>query len=172
MKKRVLIADDHDVVRSGIKLVIKDILPLAVVHEAGSEKEVMSSVRENDYDLIILAVAMPDTESVALISHLFSCKKDSRVLIFGANAGKGRLPDRKHPAKENPFERLSAKERLIAQYYLKGYTSTEIKKILCLHASTIGTFKTRLFEKLQITSLIGLFELARLYQPEVLHDPK
>jgi DNA-binding NarL/FixJ family response regulator len=166
MKKRVLIADDHAVVRSGIKLVIEDILPLAVVHEAGSGKEVMLSVRENDYDLIILAVAMPDTDSVALISHLFACKKDSRVLIFGANAGKEHLPDRKRPITDNPFERLSAKERLIAQYYLKGYTSTEIKKILCLHASTIGTFKTRLFEKLKIKSLIDLFELARVHQLE------
>jgi DNA-binding NarL/FixJ family response regulator len=109
---------------------------------------------------------MPDTDSVALISHLFACKKDSRVLIFGASAGKEHLPDRKRPVAENPFERLSAKERLIAQYYLKGYTSTEIKKILCLHASTIGTFKTRLFEKLKIKSLIDLFELARVHQPE------
>jgi len=85
---------------------------------------------------------------------------------------KKNTPDRKSPITDNPFERLSAKERLIAQYYLKGYTSTEIKKILCLHASTIGTFKIRLFEKLKITSLIGLFELARLYQPELHHDPK
>jgi DNA-binding NarL/FixJ family response regulator len=85
---------------------------------------------------------------------------------------KEHLPDRKHPITDNPFERLSAKERLIAQYYLKGYSSTEIKKILCLHASTIGTFKTRLFEKLKIKSLIDLFELARLHQPEPFALPR
>jgi two-component system, NarL family, invasion response regulator UvrY len=85
---------------------------------------------------------------------------------------KKNIPERKRPITDNPFERLSVKERLIAQYYLKGYTSTEIKKLLCLHASTIATFKIRLFEKLKITSLIGLFELARLYQPELHYDSK
>jgi len=203
-----LIADDHAIIRSGIKFVIKEVFPFATVHEACNGNEVMLSVRENDYDLIILDINMPETDSIALVSHLFACKKESRVLIFSMNADElyaqkflklgavGYLNKRsgpqevkraifdvlqgtthtsvktnehfgheKHPIPNNPFEKLSPKERLICHYYLKGYTSTDIKNILSLHSSTIGTLKLRLFGKLKIKNMIELVELARLYQP-------
>jgi two-component system invasion response regulator UvrY len=208
VKKSVLIADDHAIIRSGIKFVIKEVFPFATVHEACNGNEVMLSVRENDYDLIILDINMPETDSIALVSHLFACKKESRVLIFSMNADElyaqkflklgavGYLNKRsgpqevkraifdvlqgtthtsvktnehfgheKHPIPNNPFEKLSPKERLICHYYLKGYTSTDIKNILSLHSSTIGTLKLRLFGKLKIKNMIELVELARLYQP-------
>ena len=203
-----MIADDHAIIRSGIKFVIKEVFPFATVHEACNGNEVMLSVRENDYDLIILDINMPETDSIALVSHLFACKKESRVLIFSMNADElyaqkflklgavGYLNKRsgpqevkraifdvlqgtthtsvktnehfgheKHPIPNNPFEKLSPKERLICHYYLKGYTSTDIKNILSLHSSTIGTLKLRLFGKLKIKNMIELVELARLYQP-------
>lgn len=160
MEKRVLIADDHAIIRSGIKFVIKDVFPFAVIHEAGNVNEVISFVRKNEYDLIILGIHMPGTDSIALVSHLFACKEESKVLILSTS---GLMP----PGTDNPFEKLSEKERLIARYYLKGYTSTDIKKMLRLHASTIGTLKSRLFGKLKIKSLVDLVELARLYQPDI-----
>jgi DNA-binding NarL/FixJ family response regulator len=79
-----------------------------------------------------------------------------------------RLPDLKSSKPANPFERLSEKERLLAIYYLKGHTNREVKNMLRLHASTIGTMKSRLFGKLKIKSLIELVELARIYQPGIL----
>jgi two-component system invasion response regulator UvrY len=173
VEKKVLIADDHAIVRSGIKFVIKDVFPFAIIHEACNGKEVILSVRKNDYDLIILDINMPGTDSIALVSHLFACKEESRVLIFSNGTGytslktKENFPDLRPRGTDNPFERLSEKERLIAHYYLKGYTSTEIKKMLNLHASTIGTLKSRLFGKLKIKSLVDLVELARLYQPGI-----
>jgi DNA-binding NarL/FixJ family response regulator len=72
----------------------------------------------------------------------------------------------------NPFERLSPKERLLAQYYLKGYTNREIKNMLRLHASTIGTMKSRLFGKLKIKSVLELVELAMLHEPGSLDFPR
>lgn len=210
-----MIADDHAIIRSGIKFVVKEVFPFAVVHEACNGNEVMMSVRENDYDLIILDINMPETDSLSLVSHLFACKKESRVLIFSMNADEvyahkflqlgavGYLNKQsgpqevkraifdalqgttytsvktnehfgheKHPIPDNPFEKLSPKERLICQYYLKGYTSTDIKNILSLHASTIGTLKLRLFGKLKIKNMIELVELARLYQPEPFALPR
>jgi two-component system invasion response regulator UvrY len=210
VKKSVLIADDHAIIRSGIKFVIKEVFPFAAVHEACNGNEVMSSVYENDYDLIILDINMPETDSIALVSHLFARKKDSRILIFSMNADElyaqkflklgaigylnkqsgpqevkraisdvlqgttytsvkinGHFRYEKPSATDNPFEKLSAKERLICHYFLKGYTSTDIKKMLGLHASTIGTLKLRLFGKLRIKNMIELVELARLYQPDI-----
>ena len=168
MEKKVLIADDHAINRSGIKFVIKDVFPFAVVHEARNGNEVISSVRENDYDLIILDLNMPETDSITLVSHLFACKEESRVLIFSMRADELKQA----VSRDNPFERLSEKERLIAHYYLKGHTSTEIKNILHLHASTVGTLKSRLFGKLKIKSMVDLVELARLYRPGISDFPK
>jgi len=211
LEKRILVADDHAIVRSGIKFVIKDIFPFAVIDEARDANEVISSVRENDHNLIILDINMPETDPVALVRHLFAYKEASRVLIFSVNpeelyakkylklgvlgylnkqsspeevkkaiydvlhgiiytsekVKEHYLHDMKSEKTDNPFEKLSDKEMLIAKYYLKGHTHTEIKKMLRLHSSTIGTLKTRLFGKLRIKSLVDLIELARLYKPNI-----
>ena len=212
MEKKVLIADDHAIIRTGIKFVIKDVFPFAVVHEARNGNEVIASVRENDYDLIILDLVMPETDPIALVNHLLACMKETRVLIFSMHADKlcankisnigalgylnkqsgpkevkkaisdvllgtvytslnieERLPELKSSKPANPFERLSEKERLLANYYLKGHSNTEIKNMLKLHASTIGTLKSRLFGKLKIKTLVELVELAMLYQPGTLY---
>ena len=209
-EKRILVADDHTIVRSGIKFIIKDIFPFAVVDEARNADEVEASVRNKDYDLIILDIKMPETDPIALVSSLFACKEGNKVLIFSVNPDElyakkflklgalgylnkqsspeevkkaiynvlhgtlytsqkvkeHFLNDLKSKKTDNPFEKLSDKELLIAKYYLKGYTHTEIKKTLKLHSSTIGTLKARLFGKLKIKNLIDLTELAKLYKPE------
>ena len=65
---------------------------------------------------------------------------------------------------DNPFEELSNREMEIAKYLLLGYSQAEIKKLLNLHSSTLGTHKVRFFEKLKIKNIFELGELARLYQ--------
>jgi two-component system invasion response regulator UvrY len=74
------------------------------------------------------------------------------------------LDDLHTERKENPFEQLSNREIQIAKYLLQGYSLMEIKKALNLHSSTIGTHKTRSFEKLKVRNVIELRELANLYQ--------
>ncbi|HSH64427.1 MAG TPA: response regulator [Bacteroidia bacterium] len=63
----------------------------------------------------------------------------------------------------NPFEALSERELTVVGYLLKGQTISGISEIMSLHPSTVGTYKTRIFEKLSIKSLIDLTELARIY---------
>jgi two-component system invasion response regulator UvrY len=63
----------------------------------------------------------------------------------------------------NPFETLSERELSVVSHLLKGNTISAISEIMNLHPSTVGTYKTRIFEKLSIKSLIDLTELARIY---------
>lgn len=63
----------------------------------------------------------------------------------------------------NPFETLSERELSVVSHLLKGNSISAISEIMTLHPSTIGTYKTRIFEKLSIKSLIDLTELARIY---------
>jgi two-component system invasion response regulator UvrY len=83
---RFLIADDHVIVRAGLKTLIKELSPFAVFDEAGNGDQVADLVKMNDYDLIILDINMPETDSIALVSNLFVYKPAGRILIFSMNA--------------------------------------------------------------------------------------
>ena len=63
----------------------------------------------------------------------------------------------------NPFNMLSERELTVVGYLMKGNKISTIGEIMNLHPSTIGTYRTRIFEKLNIKSLIDLTELARIY---------
>jgi two-component system invasion response regulator UvrY len=64
---------------------------------------------------------------------------------------------------ENPFGTLSQRELTVVGYLLKGSKISEIGELMNLHASTISTYRNRIFEKLNIKSLIDLTELARIH---------
>jgi two-component system invasion response regulator UvrY len=67
------------------------------------------------------------------------------------------------PKHENPFQSLSQRELTVVGYLLKGNKISEIGELMNLHASTISTYRNRIFEKLTIKSLIDLTELARIH---------
>ena len=64
---------------------------------------------------------------------------------------------------DNPFSRLSAREFEIASLLLTGVTISSISKSIDIRVSTVGTHKTRLFDKLGVTNLLELKELATSY---------
>ena len=82
---RILIADDHSIVRSGLKLVVREILPWTDIDEAPNGNEVISLLKKNRYSLIILDINMPDTDSVSLVCNLLAYQEDIRILIFSVN---------------------------------------------------------------------------------------
>src|SRR5258708_20509064 len=57
---------------------------------------------------------------------------------------------------DNPFEKLSDREIQTVKYLLNGYSLLEIRKILNVHSSTVGTYKTRIFENLKVNTLRNL----------------
>ena len=64
---------------------------------------------------------------------------------------------------DNPFNKLSAREFEIASLLLTGQTISSISVAINLRVSTIGTHKARMFEKLGVTNLLELKELANRY---------
>ena len=65
---------------------------------------------------------------------------------------------------KNPFQKLSARELEIVSLMLSGHTLSEIAKSLHIQVSTAGTHKSRLFEKLGVSNLLELKELADFYK--------
>lgn len=83
---KFLIADDHVIVRAGLKTIIREMCPFAEFDEAVNGEQVIGYIKSKEHDLIILDINMPETDAIALVTNLFAYKEHSKVLIFSMNA--------------------------------------------------------------------------------------
>src|SRR5580692_4649302 len=85
---RILIADDHPIVRDGLKklLLLED--DFDIVGEAGDGREVLERVRELDPDVLLLDLRMPNLDGLATLQALQTTNKRTRVIILTASEDK------------------------------------------------------------------------------------
>jgi DNA-binding NarL/FixJ family response regulator len=82
LKTRILLADDHAVVRRGLRLVLESEPDLEVVAEVGDGAEALQRALDDDVDLAILDVTMPRMTGLHAASELHRRRPDLRVLIL------------------------------------------------------------------------------------------
>jgi DNA-binding NarL/FixJ family response regulator len=82
LKTRILLADDHNVVRRGLRLVLDAEPDLEVVAEASDGAEAVERALEEEVDLAILDVAMPRLTGLQAATELAKRKPDLRTLIL------------------------------------------------------------------------------------------
>ena len=63
----ILVADDHTLIRSALKIIIKNSFPGATVEEAQDGDSAFSKIREFNYSLVIMDVNMPGNDSFSLV---------------------------------------------------------------------------------------------------------
>jgi two-component system invasion response regulator UvrY len=80
----ILIADDHSIVRSGLKIIISKGFA-AEIDEAADGNEVMELIKKKKYDVAILDINMPNTNSPQLIEYIRSQQRQVKILIFSMN---------------------------------------------------------------------------------------
>ena len=61
---RILIADDHAIVRAGLKQFIADQLDMEVAGEAATGSETIALVRSQEFDIVLLDISMPDKNGI------------------------------------------------------------------------------------------------------------
>ena len=83
---RVLLADDHAIVRAGLKEILADTGDMTVAGEAGSGPEVLALVRARDYDVVVLDMSMPGRSGIELIKQLKSEKPKMRILVLSMHS--------------------------------------------------------------------------------------
>ncbi len=83
---RILIIDDHHIVISGIKLLLKDRFPLAQVEGIMNVKNVFSKLSADKFDLIILDINMPGSDTHNIIHTVKESYPDTKILVFSMNA--------------------------------------------------------------------------------------
>ena len=83
---RILIADDHAIVRAGLKQFIADQADMEVSAEASSGSEAIAAVRARDFDVVLLDISMPDKNGIDTLKTLKHVKPELPILILSAYA--------------------------------------------------------------------------------------
>jgi DNA-binding NarL/FixJ family response regulator len=79
---RILLVDDHPIVRQGIKQVLADAFTPAVVGEAANAQEGMSEVRGTDWDVMVLDISLPGASGLDLLKDLRRERPTLPVLVL------------------------------------------------------------------------------------------
>ncbi|AII10743.1 response regulator [Rhodococcus opacus] len=79
---RILLADDHALVRRGVRLILDNEPDLTVVAEAGNGAEAIEMTRRYQPDLVILDIAMPRLTGLQAARELSKSRVDLRILIL------------------------------------------------------------------------------------------
>ncbi len=82
MSVRILIVDDHEIVRQGIRSILQARPQWEICGEAGDGHEAVSLAKKLQPDAIILDVTMPVMGGLAAASQILQFNRDVRVLIF------------------------------------------------------------------------------------------
>lgn len=79
---RVLIADDHAIIRDGLKLILGETDDLVVAGEARNGHEALAKVRDENWDILLLDISMPGKNGLELIKLIKSEKPKLPILVL------------------------------------------------------------------------------------------
>ncbi|WP_426479183.1 response regulator [Chryseobacterium sp. CBSDS_008] len=202
MTRKIIIADDHFVVRLGTTLILESHYKDVKISYAESYTELTDKLYAEQFDLLILDINMPESKYLSMIGEIKIVQPNLKILVFsvydndiavqyiieGADGYINKLSDENNileavqqifetgtyyspdivkklvsSAKKdtpiNPLETLSEREKEIFNLLVKGYGNIEISNELNLHLSTVSTYKTRIYKKLNIKNAVDLVRL-------------
>lgn len=206
-KIKVMIADDHALVREGISAFLRMSSDIEVVGEASDGLEAIEVAREINPDVILMDIAMPKLGGLEATIELKKICPDTKILIVtqyndkeyvnrllkagvsgyilkraagtdliaaikAVSRGEFYLcpalaPDvidgylgKKEIIVEEPYERLTDREKQVLKLIAEGHTHKEIADMLNISAKTVIAHQTNLTEKLGISSRSALIRFA------------
>jgi two-component system invasion response regulator UvrY len=87
---KILIADDHAVVRAGLRQFLEEDRSITEIGEASTGRETLDALRTGRWDLLILDINMPDRSGLDILSHIRAAGYNTRVLVMSG------LPERQY----------------------------------------------------------------------------
>ncbi len=79
---KILIIDDHPVVRKGVRRILEEEIPFLQTEEAGNPHEAIIRIKENEYDLVLLDINLPGKSGIILLEDVKTMKPDLPVLML------------------------------------------------------------------------------------------
>jgi len=208
LKKKVLIADDHALVREGIVAFLKLCDDIEVVAEASDGLEAIEKTNKHHPDIVIMDINMPklgglettveikkmyphikvlvltqyeDREYIsrflkagvsgyllkkAVGSDLITALKTimrGELYLYSSIASEvvaGYLQGEKQADSENPYDKLSDREKQVLKLVAEGHTHKEAADMLSISVKTVIAHQTNIGEKLDIHTRAGLIKFA------------
>lgn len=200
---RVLLADDHAMVREGLAALVAGEPDIEVVGQCGNGLEVLPRVTEFDPDVVVLDITMPGLNGLDLCRDLTRREDGLGILILTMHNDEGfvaqalesgatgyllkesasdqlgpairrvaagdlylgpgiprKVLERIGDGGDDPYQRLSSRERQVLQLIAEGQTNRKIAEMLGLATKTIDTHRTRLMRKLNIHDQTSLVKFA------------
>jgi two-component system, NarL family, invasion response regulator UvrY len=193
---RVGIADDHAIVRSGLRQYLGEHVDLRVTGEANNGREALELVRSGEVDVLLMDISMPDQSGVEALAGIKSRFPDLAVLILSGfpeahyattllrQGASGYLNKECEPeeivnairtvargrryispalaelladgvaggGERAPHELLSDRELQVFLRLAKGETIGHMAESMFLSVKTISTYRTRVLDKLKLSS--------------------
>ncbi len=146
---RVLIADDHAVLRAGLRLLLDAQPDMVVVGEAETAEQAMTLDADLRPDVVLMDLALPlrpgDPNTVPsgleAIRRIMSERPEARILALTMYDDEGYL-------------------RAVLEAGGAGYVLKQAADMLCLSVKTVETYKSRLMTKLDLTGRAALVRYA------------
>jgi DNA-binding NarL/FixJ family response regulator len=83
---RVLLADDHNIVRAGVKELLSEAGDIRVTGEAGDGNEALARIREQEFDVAVLDMSMPGRSGIELIKQVRAERPKLKVLVLSMHS--------------------------------------------------------------------------------------
>jgi len=209
MTRKFLFVDDHAVVRASFTKILTEPFNPVEVDEAGNGEEAIAKIKKEHFDLVLMDVQMPQTDTLGLVEYIINRSPGTKILMLSMapenihaqrylKAGASGYISKQASLDEvitaidlillgkkylsaaltddiladsfvgkkgvsNPFKKLSRREFEIVTLLLQGTSLTDISTILNVAISTAGTHKSRLMEKLNVSNLMELKNIAMVY---------
>lgn len=84
--KNFLIVDDHEIVRSGLKHILTEMYNPCSLSEAYNEKTAIELIHEQSFELVILDVQLPDSNTLGILEYIKKNSPCTKVIIFSMGA--------------------------------------------------------------------------------------
>lgn len=110
---RILLADDHDLVRAGLRALLEHITDFTVVGEANNGREALQKTGELHPDVVLMDIAMPELNGLDATAKIAAAFPAVRVLMLSMHAGESYV--------------LSALRAGAAGYVLKNVSTAELE---------------------------------------------
>jgi len=201
---KVLIADNHQLIREGLKMILNGDSEIRVVGEAQNGDETLQKIQTRDCDIVLMHLNMPGTNGIELITDIKKLKPSVQILVMSmqpedkyalrtlrAGASGYLCKDKalehllvavrriyvhgrylseamidKLASEIMPvtpiisYRQLSTRELQTMFMLASGKKVKEIAEELALSISTVFTYRVRIFEKLNIKSIVELTQYA------------
>lgn len=111
---KVMIVDDHAIVREGIAEVLEQAGDFEVVGQAGDGEEAVNMVHKLRPDVVIMDILMPVKDGIAACRDIAAALPDTRVLMLTASNRHGAIVEAVHAGAMGYLQKFSGKEMLLS----------------------------------------------------------